>query len=526
MTGDREARIAALVEKVSEEVGDERPTVWQAVTTSGGMSLKRFPTLDPMASVRAAEHVQAEYALVQALEEVLRAEGEDRPLVLEIAVDGAGEAEFFHTFALSAGQPYSVVLDPRHRHPNHPLPGMPQPAAARPTGLPTDPDVLRHVESSVREFTDHFTRVNGRAPEFGPVRTEEELAAAEAAMGLRLPEDVRALHLLVGDDQRENGLLGRCYLQPLPTVVEDYFSDTPGSWAWAEDLFAPGRVVLEADPPGVVRRVSRNDWWVAVASDHAGNAFAVDLDPGPGGRSGQLIEHGRDFHGPVGYTADSVTAVLQSVLDALRDDEARGGEGDFRGIVAGLPSWHTSRYSASELVEGRGTAEVLAGIPGAADVQQLYLNDADSLDLRALSATPRVRVVSVNRAGSVRLWLPETTESLSLDAREADLSALAGHPALWDLTVSGLPVAVADLAALPALAHLDVAGADVDHVEALADLDIRVLGLNAAQWQRLRAADRIPGRLAGARLVEDVRAAYALDWTSWLTTSSSPRTTG
>jgi cell wall assembly regulator SMI1 len=501
VTGDREARIAALVEKVLAEVGDERPTVWQAVTNSGGLSLKRFPTLDLVASMRAAEYMEAEYPLVQALEEVLRAEDEDRPLIMEIAVDGAGETEFFHTFDLSAGQPYSVVLDP------------------------TDPDVLRHVESLVREFTDHFVRHRGQAPEFGSVRTEEELAAAEATMGLRLPEDVRALHLLVGDDLRENGLLGRCYLLPLPTVVEDYFDTTPGSVGWQDDLFALERVVFEADPPGVVRRVSRNDWWVAVASDHAGNSFAVDLDPAPGGRSGQLIEYGRDFPGPVGRTAQSVTAVLESVLDALRHDRLRG-EGNLPSIVDGVPSWDTPNYLASAPMEGRDTAEVIAELPEAANLQALYLNDAESLDLRALSATPRLRMVSVNRAGSVRLWLPANVEALSLDAREADLSALAGHPTLWDLTVSGLPVSVTDLAALPALAYLDVAGADVDDVEALADLDIRALSLNSAQWQRLRAAGRVPKRLAGARLVEDVRAADALDWTTWLTTLAAPQTTG
>lgn len=61
---------------------------------------------------------------------------------------------------------------------------------------------------------------------------------------------------------------------------------------------------MEAYPFDAVRRVSRNDWWVVVGSDFGGNECAVDLDPGPGGKSGQLIAYGRDFHGRWAWRPD------------------------------------------------------------------------------------------------------------------------------------------------------------------------------------------------------------------------------
>lgn len=487
------------------------PGAWQAEIVPGGMEFRTLP--DPRRAFRrsSADHVR-EYDVLRGIEASLRAPGDDRRLILQVSVDGRGGTAFEHAFAPSPAPANTVVLDPDHRHPNHPRPGMPRPEAARPTGAPTDPGVLRHVGELVARFTDHYRRLAGRDPEFGEVRSEEELAEAERRMGLRLPEDVRALYRLIGDDREETGLLGRYSLMALPHVVSEYLEGDPGAWGWDDGPFDLGRVVLEAEPFGAVRPLSRSDWWVVVASDHAGNWCAVDLDPGPSGRSGQLIVYGRDYHGPVGYLAESVTARMEAMLDALDRDEVEPGTR----LFARLPDGD-SRYAASEEVADRDLADVLRDLPNRDTVQQLYLNDADALDLRALTATPRVRELNVNRAGHVRLWLPERAEGLSLEAREADLSLLAGHPTLWDLTVKGLRVRVADLARLPALAALDLSGASVDDPVALADLDVRTLVLDGDQWARLRAAGRLPKRLAAARRAGHAWLAELVDWSDWLT---------
>jgi hypothetical protein len=51
----------------------------------------------------------------------------------------------------------------------------------------------------------------------------------------------------------------------------------------------------------------------------------------------------------------------------------------------------------------------------------------------------------------------------------------------------------------------------------------RVIGLNTEQWRRMRAAGRVPKRLAGAQCAGTIRLAAAVDWTTWLTGLSARR---
>ncbi|MBB5802052.1 cell wall assembly regulator SMI1 [Saccharothrix ecbatanensis] len=509
-----EVLVGELMRMARGTLGPERAGTWQIHVPD--RSIPHFRTW-PDGGLQIPEaHTEPFSQLLQALDKALRAPGDDRTLVLEVSGDSHGGTEFRHLFTPAPATLDTVVLDPDYRHPNHPLQGMPRPAAARPTGEPTDPEVLRHVGALVTRFTDHYRRQTGRAPEFGTPSTEAELAAAEDEMGLRLPEDVRALYRVIGDDMRESRLLGPFNLLPLPRVVStylvsDYPGDTLGAWGWTEELFALSRVVLESDPPGAVRDVSRNDWWVVIAEDFAGNACAVDLDPGPAGRSGQLIVHGADYFGPVGHIAESLTARLEAVVSKL---DAGDVEWDGRPRMS-LPDG-PAEHGATVLIEDRDLADLLAEIPHRDTVQELFLAEGRTLDLRALTATPRVRALFVNGADSVDLRLPESVQCLDLNVREADLSVLRGHPKLWDLTVKGLPVTISDLAGLPSLSYLDLSEADVDDVGALADLDVRALTLNPDQWLRLQAAGRLPKRLAGARRTGRPGITEFTDWSRWL----------
>lgn len=452
----------------------------------------------------------AMHDLLRRVDEVLRPDGEDRPLVVELARDGAGHAELRYTFDLPTVAPVRLVLDPDYRHPNHPTPPMPAPPGVAVTDRPTDPEVLATIRALVAEFVSEYTRKTGRTPDFGAGHSEEDIRAAEAAMGLRLPEDLRALYRTVSSDE-EYGLLGAGALLPLGSVVAEYLDGGPGAALGPDDLFAVFPVVYEAYPPGRVRRVSRNDWWVEVGTDWGGNYCMVDLDPGPEGTSGQIIKYGRDFYGPVGYVAESVMAALHDVIAVLRDDGS-----------ARRASAHP-RYSHSERVGERRVADVVAGL----DVQELYLNDGDVLDLAQLVPLRGLRSVSINRAAVVTAALPPgvPVEWLSIDAAEVDLSPLGGHPTLWGMKLaSRSPVSIAPLADMPALAHLDLSGADVSDLHRVTDLPgLRVLELSLAQWRELRDRGPLPTGLAAAALNGFARLEEADEWADWLGGAAGPR---
>ena len=137
-----------------------------------------------------------------------------------------------------------------------------------------------------------------------PPATPEAIARAEAAIGFRLPDDLRALYLRA-DGQRDTiaiadpapgrlvmPLFGEFEFVPLEKALLDYkgwkqiYDDEGGS-----ATFNAGITVRSGDP------VHAEYWrpgWFPFANDGSGNAYAVDLSPAPGGRYGQVILIGPD----------------------------------------------------------------------------------------------------------------------------------------------------------------------------------------------------------------------------------------
>ncbi|HEX6684014.1 MAG TPA: SMI1/KNR4 family protein [Candidatus Limnocylindrales bacterium] len=445
--------------------------VLQAFCHRGGMSLHLF---DSSGQSTRGGSFQV-FQLLVPLEAALRPAGETRPMTIQLRHNGSGRYELSHTFEL-ASIPARVILDPRFRLPNHPPPGMPAPQGIPVTDRATDPEVLAAVGRLVPELTRGYS--------------EERILAAETELGVRLPEDLRALYRLAGDTHEEQWLLGAFDLLPLDALER-------GAIVADDRVFAINPVVYEAYPAGHVKRVSSNDWWITFAGDHAGNNLAADLDPAPAGRIGQLIEHGRDVHGPVGYVAGSVTELL---LTAARDKRA--------GHAPHPP------YSEAHAVGDRPAASLVAEFTDPLAPQELFLNDAGPLDLAELAPLRNLRLVSVNRAPSVALTMPHDLplESLSIDAGSTDLAPLAGHPTLWHLTLRRVtePVSILPLQSLSRLIYLDLSGATVTDLETVASLEgLRVLALNPGQWRRLGT---IPESLAAAELSGFAELGEALDW--------------
>ncbi|MFI6046592.1 SMI1/KNR4 family protein [Nocardia sp. NPDC051321] len=407
-----------------------------------------------------------------------------------------------------------VVLDPSYRYPCHAFP-VPCTDAA-PDDRPTDPELVETVTDLVREYVELRTRQEGRAPQLGAGNTEAEIAAAEARIGFRLPEELRALYRVVGYEYDDRGLLAFTALLPLATVAAAHLNDDTETaeleyghgtiGAWKDSLFAGiDQIVFESWPHGVVRRISRSPKWVIIGTSDR-DVTAVDLDPGPIGVSGQVIKFEPDGWYAAFRQDDSVLAVLRRTVEALR-----AGESVLEYYNAQIED-HPKH--AAYL---RGVGELVSELPGAIAVQKLTVDDRDSFDEAELASLPLLRELRVRGVESVQVSVPHTVplEQLQLHAPRIDVEPLAGHPTLWDLTLSGAtePVHIGSLATLPSLQRLDISAIEVSDLEVVATLPaLRVLVATMRQWQLLRDRDAVPAALAAAELAGDAAFYDEITW--------------
>lgn len=152
-----------------------------------------------------------------------------------------------------------------------------------------------------------FLRDLGFAAEahLNPPATEAAIEAAEAEIGFRLPDELRALYRRA-DGQRDidditdpapgtivTPLFGGCEFVPLSKALSDYHRWEETIDDWGDDSDPNEFITLRPGDPPVAREYWRRGWF-AFAIDGGGNALAVDLSPVPGGIHGQVIVTGPD----------------------------------------------------------------------------------------------------------------------------------------------------------------------------------------------------------------------------------------
>jgi len=142
------------------------------------------------------------------------------------------------------------------------------------------------------------------APHLGaslqPGATPREIAALEAQIGMRLPDDV-AVSWLRHDGQADdaaNGLLppapGRFAWMEIPQVLLS-LEGIEREWRMMKELVDGGEFKGKTSEPetGI-----RDDWWnvgwVLLSTDGGGNSFCLDLSPTSQGTVGQIIEFKHD----------------------------------------------------------------------------------------------------------------------------------------------------------------------------------------------------------------------------------------
>ncbi|GAA2113462.1 SMI1/KNR4 family protein [Actinomadura alba] len=373
---------------------------------------------------------------------------------------------------------------------------------------PADPTPAGDPDEAVRLFREYLrlrTEILGQEEEelpapLDPARRAELAAACRVA----LPADLLALY---GEADGEfDGIFHNHPWFDLESTVQGpgYDYDIPG---WSGNPVWGQR--FDAVPPGRVRRSRSRPGWIPFATSEGGAFLAVDMDPGPAGRPGQVIAVGIDLVGPV-YVADSVTAMLRRHVEALRRGDYELDEG-YLDVGAQWPD----RWNLEEKLgwDAGDHGESLREMPST--VQYLTSYQAAGLDLEPARRAPLLRSVTLAGPGPVDLHplcdAPLETAHLFLDHN--DLSPLAGHPTLRALRLgSRNPVDLGVLRTLPRLHGLDLSRAVVHDIETLLDLDrLLFLSLRHEQWLQLWEHGTLPW-LAAAGLGGTPSPADAEEW--------------
>ena len=170
--------------------------------------------------------------------------------------------------------------------------------------------------------------------------TEEELAAAEARLGMPLPDELKALYRTMRapiepreddrdwnedededddePDEREltDAMLGELLLSLDEVRIGDATTRYP-SWHLAREAIIT--------PPGAaVQQLVGSPGWIVFGDDHGNRRYAIDMTPGPRGHLGQVIALPIDEETGAYLQAHSLTDFVQGKFaeDASRRDEA------------------------------------------------------------------------------------------------------------------------------------------------------------------------------------------------------------
>ncbi|MGW0752788.1 SMI1/KNR4 family protein [Streptomyces sp. NPDC002587] len=314
---------------------------------------------------------------------------------------------------------------------------LPEPWLRRPDPVPgavpapsADPELL---ERTLRE----------RLPD-AVGATEEEIAAAEARLGVTLSDELKVLYRVTRVDWRDDfaaadraGRAVGCELSGLDTLFAvDATVRHPG-WALGAE-----RTVSTA-PDAAVQGLAGSPGWIAFGSN-GGDEFAVDLTPGPAGHFGQviLVDHEQSLGAEL--VADSLTDfVLGRVREERRERrgdepaaEARVGAGYLGTVraaarpaleVLSIGPWDGTPFSLAP-VTGLPRLRTLTAMPGTL---------ADPLEVAGLTGLEFLELGArewrvLLDAGAV----PRTLKAAAVTVRDQDhlpVAAIANEIlALWD----------------------------------------------------------------------------------------------
>lgn len=193
---------------------------------------------------------------------------------------------------------------------------------------PSIQEIWQRIETQLRiEAWFEKMPVSEVMSDFQPGATEKEIQAAETALGIVFPEEVKTSYRihngshrqsLIGDP--EQGLWELCSLDE----VVSYWSML-GKYAagWKVDLAKDGWLDVHGQPI-LVRAECWNLRWIPLLHSN-GSTMCLDLAPTPYGHMGQIIAN--DPETGTKWVAPSWQALLSTFADDLEAGEYRYEEG-------------------------------------------------------------------------------------------------------------------------------------------------------------------------------------------------------
>lgn len=223
--------------------------------------------------------------------------------------------------------------------------------------------------------------------------TAEEIAAAEARIGMPLPEELKALYQVTrgpayadpgaawpaefgkksddGEDGSGWSATGILWEIPLPIEKVRLVDPTLRYLSWEFGA----RDVAVTLPGAAVQQAAGSPGWILFGDDHGARYYAIDLAPGEGGHAGQVI--GLSIDESIGATlmARSLAAFLQG--DEADDVDTRAAE----------------ELAAATIFEGGQYAVDATARP---ELEVLILSsyrDMEPVSLAAFASLPRLRTL-------------------------------------------------------------------------------------------------------------------------------------
>ncbi|MEU6478124.1 SMI1/KNR4 family protein [Streptomyces sp. NPDC047017] len=247
-----------------------------------------------------------------------------------------------------------------------PLRRLPEPTPAAAPAPSADPELL---ERTLRERLPHAIGA-----------TEAEIAAAEARLGVALPEELKALHRVTRSSRLDRTGDHRA-AERLHTAVGCELLDLDGLYiadaASRECPWESAAMTAVVTPPdAAVQGLVGSPGWIAFGDNGGGDRLAIDLTPGPRGHLGQVVVLSHEEIIGADPVADSLTDLVLG----------RRGERN------GAPRGH--RPPAVAYVNVHGIPSVEAAAHPGLEVLSIGVWDAEPLGLAPVTGLPRLRSLS------------------------------------------------------------------------------------------------------------------------------------